>query len=83
MKNIRHFLEQDTARLQGSFLRREYPQVLAVALTYCEDLDEVLSVFPKRLKADILMRMHYIEPVSVDAVSLLDGIFEDRVVGRA
>ncbi len=71
------------AKSVAELIRLEHPQIIAVVLSYL-DSDQaasVLSEFPEKVRADVLMRVASVEGVQPIAMNELNEILEQQLKG--
>jgi len=73
------------ARAVVELIRYEHPQIIAIVLSYLESdqAAEVLSEFPERQRADILLRVASLDGVQPAALQELNEILEKQLRGGA
>jgi flagellar motor switch protein FliG len=71
------------AKAVAELVRLEHPQIIAIVLSYLDNdqAAEVLSEFPEKVRADILMRVATMEGVQPSAMSELNDILELQLRG--
>ena len=67
----------------AEMIRLEHPQIIAIILSFLESdqAAEVLSVFPERIRPDIVMRIATLDGIQPAALQELDEILEKQFAG--
>lgn len=67
----------------AEMIRLEHPQIIAIILSFLESdqAAEVLSVFPERIRPDIVMRIATLDGIQPAALQELDEILEKQFSG--
>jgi flagellar motor switch protein FliG len=65
-------------------IREEHPQVIAIVLSYLDSdqAAEVLSEFPEKVRADLLVRIATMDGIQPDAMQELNDMLEQQLHGR-
>ncbi|MDA9557533.1 flagellar motor switch protein FliG [Vibrio sp.] len=73
------------ARQVASIILNEHPQIQTIVLSYldAEQSAEILSLFPERIRLDLMMRIAHLEEVQPSALSELNEIMEKQFAGQA
>jgi len=71
------------SRSIAEMIRLEHPQIIAIILSFLESdqAAEVLSVFPERIRPDIIMRIATLDGIQPAALQELDDILDKQVSG--
>jgi flagellar motor switch protein FliG len=69
----------------AELIRLEHPQIIAIVLSFLDSdqAAEVLSEFPERVRADIIMRIATLDGIQPAALQELDEILEKQFSGQA
>jgi len=69
----------------AEMIRLEHPQIIAIVLSFLEpdQAAEVLSVFPDRVRSDIVMRVATLEGIQPAALQELDEILDKQFSGAS
>ncbi len=72
-------------RSVAELIRLEHPQIIAIVLSYLESdqAAQVLSEFPEKVRADLVMRIASLDGVQPAAMSELNDILEKQLKGNA
>jgi len=67
----------------AEMIRLEHPQIIAIVLSFLESdqAAEVLSVFPERIRPDIVMRIATLDGIQPTALQELDDILDKQFSG--
>ena len=73
------------ARSIAELIRLEHPQIIAIVLSFLDpdQAAEVLSVFPERVRPDIIMRIATLDGIQPAALQELDEILEKQFSGAS
>ncbi|MCB1869813.1 MAG: flagellar motor switch protein FliG [Gammaproteobacteria bacterium] len=73
------------ARSIAELIRLEHPQIIAIVLSFLDSdqAAEVLSVFPERVRPDIIMRIATLDGIQPAALQELDEILEKQFSGAS
>ena len=73
------------ARSIAELIRLEHPQIIAIVLSFLDSdqAAEVLSVFPERMRPDIIMRIATLDGIQPAALQELDEILEKQFSGAS
>jgi len=73
------------ARSIAELIRLEHPQIIAIVLSFldADQAAEVLSVFPERVRPDIVMRIATLDGIQPAALQELDEILEKQFSGAS
>jgi len=73
------------ARSIAELIRLEHPQIIAIVLSFldADQAAEVLSVFPERVRPDIIMRIATLDGIQPAALQELDEILEKQFSGAS
>jgi flagellar motor switch protein FliG len=73
------------ARSVIELIRLQHPQIVAIVLSYLESdqAAQVLSEFPEKVRADLIMRIASLDGVQPAAMSELNDILEKQLKGNA
>jgi flagellar motor switch protein FliG len=71
------------SRAVAEIIRLEHPQIIAIVLSYLEpdQSAEVISLFPDRVRVDVLMRIATLDGVQPAALNELNDIMEKQFTG--
>ena len=71
------------ARSIADMIRLEHPQIIAIVLSFLDpdQAAEVLSIFPERVRPDIIMRIATLDGIQPAALQELDEILEKQFSG--
>lgn len=71
------------SRAVAEIIRLEHPQIIAIVLSYLEpdQSAEVISLFPERVRVDVLMRIATLDGVQPAALNELNDIMEKQFTG--
>jgi flagellar motor switch protein FliG len=72
------------SRAVAEIIRLEHPQIIAIVLSYLEpdQSAEVLSLFPDRVRTDVLMRIATLDGIQPAALNELNNIMEKQFSGK-
>jgi flagellar motor switch protein FliG len=67
----------------AEIIRHEHPQIIAIVLSYLESDQsaEILSLFPERVRVDVLMRIATLDGIQPAALNELNDIMEKQFSG--
>lgn len=73
------------ARSVADIIRNEHPQIQAIVLAYldADQSAEVLSLFPEKVRLDVMMRLASLDTVQPSALQELNDILEKQFSGSA
>lgn len=73
------------ARGVSEVIRLEHPQIIAIVLSYLEpdQSAEILSLFPERVRVDVLMRIATLDGIQPAALNELNDIMEKQFSGKS
>ena len=71
-------------RAVAEIIRLEHPQIIAIVLSYLEpdQSAEILSLFPERVRVDVLMRIASLDGIQPAALNELNDIMEKQFSGK-
>lgn len=71
--SIRAVINSDSMFVRRA-LGKEHPQMLAVMLSFSNDVNASVRWMPKRLQTDVILRAHYVTRVRRDALCMIEDV---------